>query len=77
MSAFRVYGLAVLRGAGIWPEVREELIRVVRNGRMSCEMSWRREEGIGSREQVVAWLDVTSVRASSEERGLNRLGRQR
>ena len=34
--------------------MREELIRVVRNGKMSCEMSWRREEGIRSREQVMA-----------------------
>lgn len=36
-------------------------------------MSWRREEGIGSREQVVARLDVTSVRTSSEERGLKQV----
>ena len=33
--------VAVLKGAGIQPEVREELIRVVRNVRMSCEMFWR------------------------------------
>ena len=31
---------------------------------------WRRGERIGSREQVVAQLDVTNVRTSSEERGL-------
>lgn len=68
--------VAVLKRAGIWPEVREELIRVERKGRVSCEMSWRREEGIVSREQEVAWLDITSVRKSSEERGL-RLGHQR
>ena len=46
--------VAVLKVAGIWPEVREELIGVMRNGKMSCEMFWRGEEGIGSREQVVA-----------------------
>jgi len=46
------------------------LIRVVRKGRMSPEMSWRREEGIGSREQVVVCvLDATSRLTSSEERG--------
>ena len=53
--------------------MREELIRVVRNGRMLCEMFWRREERIGSREQVVALLDVTSVKTSSEKRGLKQL----
>ena len=36
-------------------------------------MSWRREEGFGSREWVLAWLDVTSVRTSSEERGLKQV----
>ena len=41
--------VAVLRS---WrPEVREELVREVRNGRMSSEKFWRREEGIRSREQ--------------------------
>lgn len=29
------FTMAVLKGAGIMPEVREELIGVVRNGRMS------------------------------------------
>jgi len=33
------------------------------------EVSWRREDGIGSRGQVVVWLDVTSLLTSSEERG--------
>ena len=33
-------------------------------------MSWRKEEGIRSRKQVVVQLDITSVRTSSEERGL-------
>ena len=28
------FTVTVLKGAGIMPEVREELIRVVRNGRM-------------------------------------------
>jgi len=36
-------------------------------------MSWRREDGIGSRGQVVAWLDVTSLFTSSEERGLKQV----
>ena len=36
-------------------------------------MFWRREEGIGSREQVVVRLDVTSGRTSSEERGLKQV----
>ena len=36
-------------------------------------MSWKREEGIGSREWVLARLDVTSVRTSSEERGLKQV----
>ena len=67
------FTVAVLKGAGVRPEVREELIRVVRNGRMSCEMFWRREEATGSREQVVAQLDITSVRTSSEERGLKQM----
>ena len=40
--------LAVLKDAGIRPEVRERLMRVVRNGRMSLETAWKREEGIGA-----------------------------
>ena len=36
-------------------------------------MSWKREEGIESRQQVVAQLDVTSVRTSSEKRGLKQV----
>ena len=39
--------LAILKDAGIRPEVREELMRVVRNGRMSLEAAWKREEGMG------------------------------
>lgn len=53
--------VAVLTAAGIRPEVRDELIRLVMDGKMSCEMSWRRKEGMGLRKQVVAPLDVTSV----------------
>ena len=37
---------------------------VVRNGMVSLESAWRREERIGSRGQVFAWLDC------SEERGI-------
>ena len=35
MSEFTV---AVLKGAGIRSEVREELIRVVKNGKMLCDV---------------------------------------
>ena len=52
---------AILKDAGKRPEVREELMRVVRNGRMSLEAAWKREEGMGSKGQVVAWLDITSL----------------
>ena len=65
----RGFILAVLKDAGTMPEVREELIIEVRNGRMSLETSWRREEA--SRGQVVAWLDVIILLTSSEVRGLN------
>ena len=41
--------LAGFKDSGIRPEVREELMRVVRTGRMSLEMTWRSEQGIGSR----------------------------
>ena len=58
--------LAILKDAGIMPEVREELMRVVRNGRMSLETAWKREERIGSRGQVVVWIDITSLWTSSE-----------
>ena len=67
----RGFILAVLKDAGTMPEVREELIVDVRNGRMSLETSWRREEGIASRGQVVAWLDVIFLLTSSEVSGLN------
>ena len=67
----RGFILAVLKDAGTMPEVREELISEVRNGRMSLETSWRREEGIASRGQVVAWLDVIILLTSSEVRGIN------
>lgn len=65
--------VAVLTAAGIRPEVRDELIRLVMDGKMSCEMSWRRKEGMGLRKQVVAPLDVTSVWTSSEERELKQV----
>ena len=53
------------------PEVREELKSVARNGRISLQTAWRREEGIVSRGQVVAWLDVIILLTSSEVRGIN------
>ena len=40
------------------PEVREELIRAVRNGRMPLETAWRSEEGMRSRGQLVD-VDIT------------------
>ena len=61
----RGFILAVLKDAGTMPEVREELIIEVRNGRMSLETSWRREEGIASRGQLVAWIDVIILLTSS------------
>ena len=66
----RGFILAVLKDAGTMPEVREELMRAVRNGRRSTEMAWRREEGIGSRGQVVAWLELTILLTSSEVKGM-------
>ena len=42
----------------------------MRYSRLSLETDWTSEEGIGSRGQVVAWLDVTILLTSSEERGL-------
>jgi len=48
--------LAVLEVVGNRPELRvlKVFIRGMGRGKMSPEMSWRREDGIGSREQVVA-----------------------
>ena len=67
----RGFILAVLKDAGTMPEVREEMMSVVGNGRMSLETAWRREEGIVSRGQVVAWLDVIILLTASEVRGIN------
>ena len=66
----RGFILAVLKDAATMPEVRDELMRVVRNGRRSTEMAWRREEGIRSRGQVVVWLELTILLTSSEVRGM-------
>ena len=41
----RGFILSVLKDAGTMHEVREELIREVRNGRMLLETAWRSEEG--------------------------------
>ena len=45
------FTVAVLKRAGIMPEVREEMIRVLRNGRMSerCFGEGGRESGPGNR----------------------------
>ena len=45
--------LALLKDDGKQPEDREEFMREVTNERMSGMIAWRREEGIGSRAQVV------------------------
>ena len=66
----RGFILAVLKDAGTMPEVRAELIRAVRNGRMSLEPAWRSEEGIGSRGLVVAWLALAIPLTSLEVRGI-------
>ena len=64
--------LAILKDIGIRPEVGEELMRVVRNGRTSLKTAWEGEKGErdGSRGHVVAWLDITSLCTSSGERGV-------
>ena len=52
MGFFRSgFTVAVLKRAGIMPEVREEMIRVLRNGRMSerCFGEGGRESGPGNR----------------------------
>jgi len=49
--------LAVLKAVGNRPESTEVLIRVVRKGRMSPELSWRREDAIWSMGHMVGWLD--------------------
>ena len=54
--------LAGLKEAAIWPKVREEFMRLVRNGRMLLEVAWRRDR------VKVALLDVTILWTSSEER---------
>ena len=69
----RGFILAVLKDAGTMPEVREELISEVRNGRMSLETSWRREEGIVSRGQVVrCYYFVDFVRGERDKLGKDR-----
>ena len=69
----RGFILAVLKDAGTMAEVREELKSAVRNGRMSLETAWRREEGIVPRGQLVAWLDIIILLTSSEMRGIHRV----
>ena len=66
--------LAVLKDAGTMAEVREELKSAVRNVRMSFETAWRREEGIVSRGQVVAWLCYYSVGGERDKLGKDRGG---
>ena len=66
----RGFILAVLKDAGTMPEVKEELIRAMRNVRMWLETAWRSEKGIGSRGQVVTWLHLTILLTSLEVRGI-------
>ena len=70
----RGFILAVLKDAGTMAEVREELKSAVRNVRMSFETAWRREEGIVSRGQVVAWLCYYSVGGERDKLGKDRGG---
>ena len=61
--------LACFREVGTTPELREELMVAVRNGRMSGAMVWRSGEGNGSSWHVVGRFDVTSVRVSASVMG--------
>ena len=65
----RGFILAVLKDAGSMPEVKEELKSVVRNGRMSLETAWRREEGIVSRGQVRCYYSVDFVGVERDKLG--------
>ena len=61
--------LACFREVGTRPELREELMVAVRNGRMSGAMVCRSGEGRGSSWHVVGRFDVTSVKTSASVRG--------
>ena len=41
-----------------------------KDGEKLLDRAWRIEEGIGSRGQVGAWLDVTILLTSLEQRGM-------
>ena len=58
---FCAFTVADMKGDGIMPEVREDLISAVRNGKMTCEMSLKKKEGIGSGEQVLAWFPLIRI----------------
>ena len=63
-----------MKDEGKHPEDREEFTRVVMKGRISGVIAWRRDEGIGSRAQVVgrwerrSWETSVSVRGENEGR---------
>ena len=63
-----------MKDEGKHPEDREEFTREVLKGRISGAIAWRRDEGIGSRAQVVgrwerrSWETSVSVRGENEGR---------
>ena len=63
-----------MKDEGKHPEDREEFTREVMKGRISGAIAWRRDEGIGSRAQVVGrwerrnWETSVSVRGENEGR---------
>ena len=63
-----------MKDAGKHPEHREEFTRKVMKGRISGAIASRRDEGIGSRAQVVgrwerrSWETSVSVRGENEGR---------
>ena len=64
-----------MKDEGKHPDDREEFTREVMKGRISGVIAWRREEGIGSRAQVVGRWERRSWETSVSERGENE-GRQ-
>ena len=64
-----------MKDEGKHPENREEFTREVMKGRISGDIAWRRDEGIGSREQVVGWWERRSWETSVSVREANE-GRQ-
>ena len=64
-----------MKDEGKHPEDREEFTREMMKGRISGAIAWRRDEGIGSRVQVVGWWERRNWETSVSVRGENE-GRQ-